>query len=344
MWKIGVVGAGYWSDMHLKAWKRIPGVQIQGLCDLDTLKLQKKAEVYGLSADKLYVSLDDMLANADVDVIDLITAPDTHPELVSRAVQAGKHVMCQKPFARSVEEARYMVKASKAANVRLMVTENWRWLQPFQKIKQMLDDGVAGNLNTIRYIHTDYYSPRFAPENELPQPFFREMPKMLFYEMGVHWYDTWRYLFGDPKRLYAETRRISPYIKGEDAGLITLGYDNYMGLMDMSWATRQNLPEKLTTPVLPKHQEQLVIEGDKATVKLYSNGTISVIDNHGTEIKVSENNSLDFEESHYRLQSHFIHCLNTGEEFQTSGEDNIKTLELVFETYRSAKEHRVIHF
>lgn len=344
MWKIGVVGAGYWSDKHLKAWQRIPDVQIQGLCDPDTDKLVKKAEAYGIPEDKLYATLDEMLAAADVDIIDIITAPDTHPELVGRAARAGKHIMCQKPFARSLEEARGMVEAAKAARVRLMVTENWRWMQPFQTIKHLLAGGVAGNLNMIRYIHTDYYSPRFAPENELPQPFFREMPKMLFYEMGVHWFDTWRFLFGEPKRLYAETRRISPHILGEDAGVITLGYENYTGLMDMSWATRQNLPDRLTMPVLPNHREQLIIEGDQATVKLYSSGILSVIDNKGLETVVSENNGLDFEESHFRLQSHFIHCLNTGGEFQTSGEDNLKTLELVFETYRSAKEHSVIHF
>ena len=344
MWKIGVVGAGYWSEKHIKAWQRIPDVQIHGLCDPDTDKLHAKAGAYNIPADKLYSTLDEMLDAADLDVIDIITAPDTHPELVGRAAQAGKHIMCQKPFARSIEEARDMVEAAQAAKVRLMVTENWRWLQPIQRIKQMLEEGAAGHLNVIRYIHSDYYSPRFAPENELPQPFFREMPKMLFYEMGVHWYDTWRFLFGDPKRLYAETRRVSPYITGEDAGLVTLGYEDYMGLMDMSWATRHNLQGPLTMPVLPNHQEQLIIEGDKATVKLYNNGTISVIDNSGIETSISDNNFLDFEESHYRLQSHFIHCLNTGQTFQTGGEDNLKTLELVFATYRSATEHRVIHF
>lgn len=77
-----------------------------------------------------------------------------------------------------------MVETARAAGVRLMVTENWRWLQPIQAIRKLLDQGAAGRLQMIRYIHTDYYSPRFAPENELPQPFFREMPKLLFYEMG----------------------------------------------------------------------------------------------------------------------------------------------------------------
>lgn len=344
MWKIGVVGAGYWSDKHLKAWQRIDGAEIAGICDLDRAKLDLKANTYGIFADSRYASLDEMLGEAEVDVIDIITAPDTHLELVRAAAAAGKHIMCQKPFARSLEEAIVMVELCEAAGVRLMVTENWRWMAPFQEIRKLLDHGTGGRLHTIRYIHTDYYSPRFAPENVLPQPFFREMPRMLFYEMGVHWYDTWRFLFGDPERLYAETQKVSPYIAGEDAGFVTLGYDGCMGLMDMSWATRRNLPGLLEHPVLPNHLEQMIMEGDLATLKLYDNGTITVVDNEGIETAVSADNGLDFEESHYRLQSHFIDCLNSGEAFQTSGRDNLKTLELVFGTYRSAAEHQVIHF
>ncbi|WP_425313728.1 PTS glucose transporter subunit IIA [Paenibacillus polymyxa] len=94
-----------------------------------------------------------------------------------------------KPFARSVEEAEQIVGIAEAAGVRLMVTENWRWLEPFQIIKKLLAENIVGNMNVICYTHTDFYSPRFASEKELPQPFFRDMPKLLFYEMGVHWLD-----------------------------------------------------------------------------------------------------------------------------------------------------------
>lgn len=344
MLKIGVIGLGYWSDKHLKAWARIEGVQISALCDLDKDKLAQKAEQYGVSQEHLYTDLDEMLAKADLDVVDIITAPNTHLPFVRKIAAAGKHIMCQKPFAATMEEAREIVETAAKANVRLMVTENWRWLQPFQEIKKLLDAGAVGRFNVIRYIHTDFYSPRFAPENELPQPFFRDMPKLLFYEMGVHWYDTWRFLFGDPDRLYAETKRVSRHIVGEDTGVITLGYSDYIGLMDMGWATRQNLPAPLEERVLPNHLEQLIVEGDQATLKLYSNGALAIVDNDGVEKVLSENNGLDFEESHFRLQSHFIDCLRTGDEFQTSGEDNLKTLELVFATYNSAEQHEVIHF
>ncbi|MDQ0049692.1 Gfo/Idh/MocA family oxidoreductase [Paenibacillus polymyxa] len=341
MWKIGVIGTGYWSEKHIKAWQFISDAEIKGFCDQNKGLLFEKTAQFHIPTEYCYTSLEEMLGEADIDVVDIITPPETHLELVRLAAAAGKHIMCQKPFARSVEEAEQMVSIAEAAGVRLMVTENWRWLGPFQIIKKLLAENIVGNMNVIRYTHTDFYSPRFAPEKVLPQPFFRDMPKLLFYEMGVHWLDTWRFLFGEPQRLYAETKRVSPYTQGEDTGIIMLGYEHYFGLMDMSWATRRELNGQLPEQVLPDHKEQLVIEGDQATLKLYNTGKLSLINNQGVEKVLAEKTELNYEESHKKLQAHFIDCLNTGKEFQTSGHDNIKTLQLVFDTYDSAENHKV---
>lgn len=344
MWKVGLVGTGYWSEKHLKAWQRIPGVQIAALCNRSSEKLLKRAREFNIPEQACYTSLEKMLAEAELDIIDIVTGPETHLDFIRMAAAAGKHIMCQKPFARSLEEAVQMVETARKANVRLMVTENWRWLQPFQTIKKVLDRGELGTLQTARYNHSDYYTTRMAPGKTLPQPFFREMPHLLFYEMGAHWFDTWRFLFGHPSRLYAETRRISPYIAGEDSGVITLGYDHFYGTLDMSWATRRELTRSHGEDVHANHLESFLIEGDKASLRYDTDGRIAVVNNDGEERVVAETTELDHEESHFRLQSHFIQCLNTGDEFQTSGEDNLRTLELIFSTYRSATEHNAIRF
>ncbi|QGQ94994.1 gfo/Idh/MocA family oxidoreductase [Paenibacillus psychroresistens] len=343
VWRVGLVGTGFWSDKHLKAWKRIPNVVIAGLCNRSRSKLEAKALEYGIAKDCLFDNIEDMLRNGNIDIVDIVTGPETHLEFVEKAAAYGKHIMCQKPFARSLEEAEQMVDTADKAGVRLMVTENWRWLQPFQLIKQTLKTGALGKLNVARYVHTDYYTPRMEPGVEIPQPFFREMPKLLFYEMGVHWFDTWRFLFGTPKRLYAETTRVSPHIQGEDSGIVTLGYDDFYGFMDMSWATRQKLDKPLGHEVGALHLEQMVIDGDNGTLKLFTNGKITLIDKDGLNEKVlAETTELDHEESHFRLQSHFITCLNSGEEFDTSAADNLITLKMAFGTYQSAEEHMPI--
>lgn len=345
MWKVGLVGTGFWSENHLQAWSRIPNVRIAALCNRSRDKLLDKAAKYGVPEDQLYDSIDRMLVESDIDIVDIVTGADTHMDMVRKAAADGKHVMCQKPFAPSLAEAEEMVRIADEAGVRLMVTENWRWLQPFQAIKRVLDSGELGKVNVARYIHTDYYTPRMAPGVELPQPFFRDMPNLLFYEMGVHWFDTWRYLFGMPKRLYAETTKVSPYIVGEDSGIVVLGYEDFYGFLDMSWATRQQLDRPLGDQVGPVHLEQLVIDGQNGTLKLYTDGKITVLSRDGqTERTIAATTYLDHEESHFRLQSHFVACLESGEEFQTSGHDNVQTLRLAFGVYESAEQHRPIVF
>ncbi len=345
MWKVGLVGTGYWSEKHLKAWSRIPNVEIAALLNRSRPKLEEKAAEFGVPANRLYGTIEEMLQDADIDIVDIVTGPETHLEFVTKAAAAGKHIMCQKPFAPTLEDAERMVAAANEAGVRLMVTENWRWLMPFQLIKRALNEGAIGKVKAARYIHTDYYTPRMAPGVALPQPFFREMPRLLFYEMGVHWFDTWRFLFGTPKRLYAETATISPHIVGDDSGIVTLGYDDFYGFLDMSWATRQKLDRPLGDTVQAVHLEQMAIDGENGTIKMYTDGRITVVSRDGAEERVlAETTTLDHEESHFRLQSHFIDCLSSGAAFQTSGEDNLVTLRMTFGAYESAATHRAIFF
>src|SRR5690606_14583552 len=125
---------------------------------------------------------------------------------------------------------------------------------------------------------------------------------------------------------------------------VTLGYDDFFAVLDMSWATRRELEGVPPEEVGPMHREQMVIEGEKGSIKLYMDGRIAFIDASGAETTMAEKTELDHPESHYRLQSHFVDCLNSGEPFQTSGEDNVRTLELIFATYESARSHEVVHF
>ncbi|QNK57026.1 Gfo/Idh/MocA family protein [Paenibacillus sp. PAMC21692] len=344
MWKVGLIGTGYWSEHHLNAWGAIENVQIQALCNRSKEKMALRAEQFGIPHAACYNQIDEFLEQADIDIVDIVTGPETHAELVEKIAKAGKHIMCQKPFALSLEEAKQMTDLTRHYGVRMMITENWRWLQPNQIIKKLLNEKKLGNIHVARYIHTDYYTPRMSPGALLPQPFFREMPRLLFLEMGAHWFDTIRFFFGNPQRLYAETKRISPYIAGEDSGIVTLGYDDYYVVLDMSWATRRELASVPGDAVQAEHREQLIIEGDLATLKLYMNGDISLIDQRGVESVLYKGTRLDHDRSHVRLQQHFIDCLQQNIPFQTGAEDNIQTLQLVFATYESARKHEVIHF
>lgn len=345
-WKVGVVGTGYWSDNHLKAWERIPNVKIQALCNRSSEKLQMKAKQYNVPLTNLYNRLEDMLDKEDdLDIVDIVTGPETHLDFVRLAATAGKHIMCQKPFASSMDEAESIVQIAEKAGIKLMVTENWRWTRPYQVIKKVLDEKLLGELYIARYSHTGFFTPRMSPDKQLPQPFFRSMPKLLFYEMGAHWFDVWRFLFGEPQRVYANTKGASPYITGEDTGTVVLSHDNFYGFMDMSWATRVELKAALSdgNKIVPHNRDQMIIEGTQATLKLSYNGDIVLIDNNGLESKLDSCPVPDSVESHFRLHSHFIDCLDNDKEPVTSGRDNLLTLRLIFATYDSAEQKKLVN-
>ncbi|MDF2958678.1 MAG: gfo/Idh/MocA family oxidoreductase [Paenibacillus sp.] len=348
-WKVGLIGTGYYSDNHLQAWQRLPNVKITALCNRSREKLEAKALQYGVPADCLYQSYEEMIDHADIDFVDIVTGPETHLSIVRKAAAAGKHIICQKPLAPSVEEAEQIVRTAEGAGIRLMVTENWRWLQPYQSIRSLLDEGIVGAVQAVRYHHKAYYTPRMSPEAALPQPFFRTMPNLLFYEMGSHWFDVMRFLLGTPNRIYAEMNRISPHVIGEDCGVVLFVYDGYYCILDMSWATAEELSEPLKPEISAGFVEQMTIDGTLGTLKLYSTGKVregrvTFTDTTGNERIVVDKTLFDPEQSHIRLQGHFLQCLESGDPFQTSGEQNLKTLGLVFAAYESAAQHKPVFF
>lgn len=333
MWNVGLVGAGYISGQHLQGWGKQQNARVVALCDLDPQKLHERGEEFGIPKHARYTDIDDMLASADIDIVDISTQPSTHLMLVRKAATANKHIMCQKPLAPTYAEAEEIVEIARNAGVRLMVTENWRWLATMQNVKKIMQSGQLGVPFYAKYSTLNYFTPKISPEKQIAQPYFREMPQLVMYEMGTHWFDIWRYLFGEPNRVTAEMQRISPYIKGEDVGTVLLGHDNFHGLMEKSWASRRSFGKP--------HTEHLFIETDRNSLILFGDGTVNLLDEHG-ETKLNGPLKTMSDDSFYQLQAHFLTCLDTGCAFQTDGEDNLKTLRLVFAAYESAKRGETI--
>lgn len=98
MWKVGLIGTGYWSIHHLNAWKRIDGVEVTALSNRSKEKLAQRGMQFNIPESQWYQSVDEMLSRADIDVVDIVTGSESHLEFVSKAAKAGKHIMCQKKW------------------------------------------------------------------------------------------------------------------------------------------------------------------------------------------------------------------------------------------------------
>ena len=228
--RVGLVGAGYFARFHQDAWLRLSGAELVAVCDADESRLRSAlADVPGGQG---FSTLGQLLDQVDVDLIDLATPPQTHLELVKQAARAGKTIICQKPLAPSLGEARELVAVAESLGVTLVVHENFRFTPWHREMRRLLDLGQLGEVYgaSMRMRPGDGQGPRAYLSR---QPYFQAMPRFLVHETGIHWIDTFRYLLGEATGVYASLRRLNPHIAGEDSGRILFDFaSGATGLLD----------------------------------------------------------------------------------------------------------------
>jgi predicted dehydrogenase len=131
-----LIGAGDVTVFHMQAWKKIPQAQIVAIADPNKDNAQQRAAESGIEPDHIYPSLNDLLAvEGDLDFVDIAAPPGAHLDLIRTAADHGIHILCQKPFAPSLSQARQMIQICEQAGVLLSVNENWRWRSWYRKLR-----------------------------------------------------------------------------------------------------------------------------------------------------------------------------------------------------------------
>ncbi|NHZ70451.1 MAG: Gfo/Idh/MocA family oxidoreductase [Proteobacteria bacterium] len=341
-----MLGTGSIAVHHLRAWQAIPRVEIVALANRTRDKAVSLGSEFGIHETHVYSDYRDLLESEDVDFVDIATAPQIHREQVLAAAGAGVHVFCQKPFAPSMPEALEMVEACESAGVRCIVNENWRWRRWYRDLKEMLDEGVIGTPRYARlYHHDDAVLP--IPDSSNPtllarQPYVATMPRLLIYEVGVHYIDVMRFLFGDVDRVLAHTSHISPLVEGEDLAMLMMGFgDDMVGLIDISWGSFTPEERRGARGAL----ESFVVEGDAGTIELdpLHDDSFIVTTAKGTERRSAhphQTRSEAYQDSYLAAHSHFIDCLRTGSTAENDARDNLKTLSIALAGYESAHRSR----
>jgi predicted dehydrogenase len=334
-WRGGMIGAGAWSEIQLNAWAGVPNVRIVALCDRHPERRDPIAKRFDIP--HAFDDLAAMLDQADLDFVDICTRPYSHASLTKLAAERGLAVLCQKPFCQSLEEARDVVVFCEQAGVRLMINENFRWQAWYRKIREMLDSGQLGKPFLV-YIHRRLRVS--LPEFDHRQAYMKDMPHWAVYELGVHYLDTLRFLFGEPDLIFCRLHRVSSEIKGEDVQVITLGYPGLTCLIQQSFAS-------VAVPGIDRPEggsdamaHGLQIDASTGTLVLQPDGALHLFTDAGHEQWQFLPDTL--ERSRAAAQQHFIDCLASGAEFETSGRDTLKTMALVYAAYRSAEEGRSI--
>ena len=205
------IGAGYFSQFHYEAWSRIKDVNICAACDLAQDRLRPLQKQFGI--ERIYSDYHAMFDDVKPDFVDIITPPQTHEAICSAAAERGLSILCQKPLAPTLTQSEKIAAHAKEHNVSFMVHENFRFQPWYREIKMLLERGAIGET-----LHSITGQTRlgdgWGPDAYLGrQPYFREMERLLVFETGIHFIDTFRFLAGDMTQVYARLRQLNSVIK-----------------------------------------------------------------------------------------------------------------------------------
>jgi predicted dehydrogenase len=184
---LGLVGCGDIArSWHLPAYAQY-GVDVVGVYDPAPEATQGIRERFPF-VRRVFSSLDELLADDEIEIVDVATRPDVRPELIRRAIDSGKHVLAQKPLAFDLEAARRLVDEAEERRVTVAVNQNGRWSPPWRIATLLIEQGAIGDVVAVTHIHD-------RPLPPLVGTHFDELEHFVIYDYFVHWIDICRCWF-----------------------------------------------------------------------------------------------------------------------------------------------------
>jgi len=232
--RVALVGCGNIAIKgHVPAYTDLPNASLTAVCDPVADLAEAAAAMTGAA---VYSDLDELLASEDIDAVDICTPPWTHAELAIKAAEAGKHILCEKPIAPSLEDADAMIAAAAANGVKLMIGQTRRFDARYRTVKEQIDAGPIGRPVYVRR----------SERQLLPFPadawyWDTSVGGGVILDIGVHASDLLRWLFDDePVEVYAVARAVgaaAAEAQSFDYAQITFKFSRGgIGFAETSWA------------------------------------------------------------------------------------------------------------
>lgn len=335
---IAIVGAGeIVQSSHLPAYK-MADFNVIGIYDVDAKKAQQVAESYQLK--NCFQSLEELLEHPDVLVVDIAVPAKFQPEIVKKVVRKGKHVLCQKPLAETMEEAHEIYSAVLEAGVKGAVNQQMRWAPGIRASHTIINRGWLGELVQASIqvnVFTDWESWRWLTE----------IDKLEVMYHSIHYLDSIRFLFGTPEYIYAdgakfpnqkakgETRTlIHMKFPGDTRGLIHDNHNNWAGEDDWYATFRFEGTEG-------------VIKGTNGALYNYPIGREDTITFKSKKLEPNywftpKLEGKWFPHAFMGTMGELLRAIEEDRKPENSIEDNLITLRMLFATYQSMKEKRPV--
>lgn len=321
--KIGVVGLGGIAATHLTAYRKA-GYDVAALCSRSEETARRRREEFFPEA-AIYTDYGALLARDDIEVIDLTPHPRERAPLIERALEAGKHVLSQKPFVVDLEIGERLCDLAEKRGVKLAVNQNGRWAPHFSYLREAVRGGILGQPLTVRTsVQWDHNWIKDLP--------FNEIHHILLYDFAVHWFDFVASVMPGraARRVYATvTRSATQLARPPLLAQAVVEFDDAQAALVFDADTRWG-PEDRTT---------IVATGGTARSAgpSLSDQTVTFFTSEGWFSPALE--GTWFPDGFHGTMGELLCAIEEGREPQNGARENLRSLALCFAAIRSADTH-----
>ncbi|MFP7298899.1 Gfo/Idh/MocA family protein [Neobacillus niacini] len=335
--RVGVIGCGSISQYrHLPEYKLNKNVELAAVCDINEERAQATAEKYGAKA---YTSYEELINSGLVDAVSVCTPNYLHAPITIAALNAGLHVLCEKPMATSRKEAEEMVEAAKANDKKLMIAHNQRFVPSHQRARQLIQSGEIGKIYSFRTAFGHGGPEGWSIDGK--ESWFFEKEKAFvgaMGDLGVHKTDLLRYVLGEEITevgAFVETNAKDFASVDDNAVCVLKTESGIIGTLAASWAYKG------------KEDNSTIIYGEKAVLRLEDDPVSSLIVQYvnGEVVnyqlgKIQSNDAGGQNTSH--VINKFVDAIVLDHEVPVTGEEGMKSLEVILAALESNETKQIV--
>jgi len=341
MINVGMIGCGKIAQVrHIPECLSNPDAAIAGFYDFNMDRCRELADKFRA---KPYTDYEEMLKTPSIDAVCVLTSNDTHAKIAIKALNAGKHVLCEKPMATTLEDCEAMVAAAKKTGKILMIGQNQRFIKTHRKAKELLKEGLIGDIITFRTTFGHSGADGWSIDGN--KSWFFNIERAIFGAMGdlgIHKTDLIHFLTG--QRITSVLAYIGTLDKKDSTGVNKIQVDdNAICIYTMTGGAVGTMTASWT--YYGKEDNSTVLYGSKGIMRIYDDPDHSlVVDLHdGSRISYD----LDWIQTNDNqtksgVMDEFLNCIKEGREPEASGAEVLYSMKPVFAAMESGKTGKIV--
>ena len=338
---IGIIGCGKIAQVrHIPEYLSNPDACLYGMFDMNQERAKELADKYGCKA---YQSYEALLADPAIDAVSVCVANNAHAEISIAAMRAGKHVLCEKPMAVTLEECEEMVRVSKETGKYLMIGQNQRLAKAHIKAKKLIEEGAIGRVLTFRTVFGHGGPETWSVDPGKNVWFFDKKKAAMgaMADLGIHKTDLIQYLIGQK---VVETQAMLTTLDKRDATGNLIGVDdNAICIYKMDGGAVGTMTASWT--YYGQEDNTTVIYGTEGIMRLYDDPVYSVQIIRGDGEKIHyEIDQIQTNDNQTKsgVIDLFVECLVKDRAPEISGESVVSAMRAVFGSIESSETGRAV--